>query len=233
MRFRVILLVVATSSLVLVSFLVPLALVLRSFAANEAVSKATTQAQSLAPLVGDDTLGGVVDQMNMQDGGNQVTVFLPGGQRAGLPAPVTVSVERAATGQSFTAVGPAGRPSTATRTSAPDASTVVELRPFAAASRTAAERGAGWPSSPPSGRKTVTWLPVFPAFTWFTVSPRSLVSTVVTSGARFWAWRVAVLTARFAAKVRSTSASGTRKETSTSELVATMSRMTRNLIRAR
>ena len=34
MRFRVILLVVATSSLVLVSFLVPLALVLRSFAAN-------------------------------------------------------------------------------------------------------------------------------------------------------------------------------------------------------
>ena len=49
MRFRVILLVVATSSLVLVSFLVPLALVLRSFAANEAVSKATTQAQSLAP----------------------------------------------------------------------------------------------------------------------------------------------------------------------------------------
>jgi signal transduction histidine kinase len=108
MRFRVILLVVATSSLVLVSFLVPLALVLRSFAANEAVSKATTQAQSLAPLVGTDTLGGVVDQMNMQVGGSQVTVFLPGGQRAGLPAPVTTSVERAATGQSFTAVGPAG-----------------------------------------------------------------------------------------------------------------------------
>ena len=108
LRFRVILLVVATSSLVLVSFLVPLALVLRSFAANEAVSKATTQAQSLAPLVGTDALGGVVDQMNAQSGGSRVTVFLPGGQKAGLPAPMTVSVDRAATGQSFTAVGPAG-----------------------------------------------------------------------------------------------------------------------------
>jgi signal transduction histidine kinase len=108
MRFRVILLVVATSSLVLVSFLVPLALVLRSFAANEAVSKATTQAQSLAPLAGTPSLSKVVDQMNMQAGGSQVTVFLPGPQQAGLPAPVTASVERAAKGQSFTAVGPAG-----------------------------------------------------------------------------------------------------------------------------
>jgi len=109
MRFRVILLVVATSSLVLVSFLVPLALVLRSFAANEAVSKATTQAQSLAPLVGTDTLSGVVDQMNTQSGGSQITVFLPGRQMAGLSAPVTATVVKAAaTGQSFTAVGPAG-----------------------------------------------------------------------------------------------------------------------------
>jgi signal transduction histidine kinase len=110
MRLRVILLVVATSSLVLVSFLVPLALVLRSFAANEAVSKATTQAQSLAPLVvGTGTLSGVVDQMNMQSGGSQITVFLPGRQMAGLPAPVTATVVKAAaSGQSFTAVGPAG-----------------------------------------------------------------------------------------------------------------------------
>ena len=86
MRFRVILLVVATSSLVLVSFLVPLALVLRSFAANEAMSKATTQAQSLAPLralAGTDTLGAVVDGMNAENGGSTVTVFLPGGRRAG------------------------------------------------------------------------------------------------------------------------------------------------------
>jgi signal transduction histidine kinase len=108
MRFRVILLVVATSSLVLVSFLVPLALVLRSFAANEAVSKATTQAQSLAPLVGTDTLRAGVDQMNAADGGSTVTVFLPDRERVGQPAPVTAAVEKAATGRSFTTMGPAG-----------------------------------------------------------------------------------------------------------------------------
>ena len=44
MRLRVIMLVVATSSLVLVSFLVPLALVLRTLAADRAVSTATPQA---------------------------------------------------------------------------------------------------------------------------------------------------------------------------------------------
>jgi signal transduction histidine kinase len=108
MRLRVILLVVATSSLVLVSFLVPLALVLRSFAANEAMSKATTQAQSLAPLAGTGTLRAVVDGMNAENGGGTVTVFLPGGHKVGRPAPVTATVDKAATGQSFTTVGPAG-----------------------------------------------------------------------------------------------------------------------------
>jgi signal transduction histidine kinase len=107
MRLRVILLVVATSSLVLVSFLVPLALVLRSFAANEAVSKATTQAQSLATLVGTDTLRVAVGQMNADNGGNQVTVFLPG-QELGQRAPRTATIVQAATGRSFTTVGPAG-----------------------------------------------------------------------------------------------------------------------------
>ena len=91
MRFRVILLVVATSSLVLVSFLVPLALVLRSFAANQAVSNATAEAQQLAPLVATlptDTLRATVDRVNAEDGGSPVTVFMPGGQRtrpAGAP----------------------------------------------------------------------------------------------------------------------------------------------------
>ena len=109
MRFRVILLVVATSSLVLVSFLVPLALVLRSFAANQAVSKATTQAQSLAPLVGTDFLTAAVGRANVDNGGSQVTVFLPSGQKVGQPALRSATVARAATaGQSFTTVGPAG-----------------------------------------------------------------------------------------------------------------------------
>jgi hypothetical protein len=79
----------------------------------------------------------------------------------------------------------------------------------------------------------VTGLPLFSAFTWSTASRSWLASRVVTRGARFWAWMVAVLTARSAANVRSTSASGTRNETSTRELVAMTSRMTRNFIRAR
>ena len=111
MRFRVILLVVATSSLVLVSFLVPLALVLRSFAANEAVSKATTQAQQLTPLVATlptDTLRLTIDQLNVEDGGSPVTVFLPDGQKLGQPTLRTATVDKAATGQSFTTVGPEG-----------------------------------------------------------------------------------------------------------------------------
>jgi len=51
MRLRIIFLVVATSSLILVSFLLPLAIVLRTQAADRAISTATIQAQGLTPLV--------------------------------------------------------------------------------------------------------------------------------------------------------------------------------------
>jgi signal transduction histidine kinase len=112
MRLRVILLVVATSSLVLVSFLVPLALVLRSFAANQAVSKATAQAQNLAPLVATlptATLRDTVGQVNADNGGSTVTVFMPGRQELGQPAPRSATVKKAAaTASSFTTAGPAG-----------------------------------------------------------------------------------------------------------------------------
>src|SRR6266851_1735679 len=50
MRLRIILLVLAASSLVLVSFLIPLALVLRTLAADRTVGSATAHAQSIAPL---------------------------------------------------------------------------------------------------------------------------------------------------------------------------------------
>ena len=48
---RLSLLVLAISSLILVSFLLPLALLLRTFAADKATSAATAQAQWMAPLV--------------------------------------------------------------------------------------------------------------------------------------------------------------------------------------
>jgi hypothetical protein len=109
-RLRVILLVVATSSLVLVSFLVPLALVLRTLAADRAVSTATAQAQSMAPLVTTlptDSLRLTIDQINA-DAGTRVTVFLPSGTELGQPAPRSAAVQLAQKGRSFSATRPAG-----------------------------------------------------------------------------------------------------------------------------
>jgi len=115
MRLRVILLVVATSSLVLVSFLVPLALVLRTLAADHAISTATTQAQSIAPLLtalttGELTssqLGVTIDQVHAETG-TPVTVFLPSGIEVGQPAPRSAAVQLPAHGSSFTAEAPGG-----------------------------------------------------------------------------------------------------------------------------
>jgi signal transduction histidine kinase len=115
MRLRVILLVVATSSLVLVSFLVPLALVLRTLAAEHAISTATAQAQSIAPWVttlsnGQLTvseLGLTVNQVNAQTG-TSITVFLPSGTELGPPADRSAAVRLAAKGRSFTAQAPGG-----------------------------------------------------------------------------------------------------------------------------
>ena len=111
MRLRVILLVVATSSLVLVSFLIPLALVLRTLAADHAISTATAQAQYFGPLVtaqttGDLTtsgLGQTIDEVSAATD-TPITVFLPSGTQLGEPAPRSAAVQLAAKdGRSFTA----------------------------------------------------------------------------------------------------------------------------------
>ncbi|HLK77306.1 MAG TPA: HAMP domain-containing sensor histidine kinase [Streptosporangiaceae bacterium] len=105
MRLRVMLLVVATSSLVLVSFLIPLALVLRTLAADRAVSTATAQAQSMAPLVTTLSVASLrltTDQINAETG-TPVTVFLPSGAELGQPAPRSAAVQLARKGRSFTA----------------------------------------------------------------------------------------------------------------------------------
>ena len=110
MRLRVILLVVATSSLVLVSFLIPLALVLRTLAADRAVSTATDQAQSMAPLVTTlptDSLRLAIDQINAQ-ARTGVTVFLPSGTELGQQAPWSAAIQLARNGRSFTAEAAGG-----------------------------------------------------------------------------------------------------------------------------
>jgi signal transduction histidine kinase len=110
MRLRVILLVMATSSLVLISFLIPLALVLRTLAADRAVSTATAQAQSMAPLVTTlpaDSLRLTIDQINAETG-TPVTIFLPSGAELGQLAPRSAAVQLAQKGRSFTAEAPGG-----------------------------------------------------------------------------------------------------------------------------
>ncbi len=86
MRLRIILLAVAISSMILVSFLVPLALLLRTFQADRAVSAATAEALYMAGLV--DTLPTpqletAVARANVREPNQPVTIFM-------LPGPQTI-----------------------------------------------------------------------------------------------------------------------------------------------
>ncbi len=112
MRLRVILLVLAVGSLMLVSFMLPLALLLRAFAADNAISGATIRAQFMAPLVA--TLSGqdlaiAVDRVNQQNPTEPVTVFLPSGRRLGADVPWSSDgVQLATDGRSFPEQAPGG-----------------------------------------------------------------------------------------------------------------------------
>src|SRR5690242_17191931 len=112
MRLRLVLLVAATTSLVLVAFLVPLALLVRTTAADRAVSGALVEMQTLAPLVSTvdaNTLALTVARSNAADR-HQVTVFLPDGQVIGAPAARSTAVTLAArTNRSLSAQAPGGR----------------------------------------------------------------------------------------------------------------------------
>jgi signal transduction histidine kinase len=111
MRARLMLLVGATSSLVLVAFLVPLALLVRSAAADRAMSAAIVDAQELAPLVataGEQSLDLTVTRENAARV-HQLTVFLPDHRVIGAPADRSANVDLAATGRSITADAPGGR----------------------------------------------------------------------------------------------------------------------------
>ncbi|NJC73801.1 HAMP domain-containing histidine kinase [Planosporangium thailandense] len=111
MRARLILLVTATTSMVLVAFLVPLALLVRATAADRAVSDAFVHMQALAPLVSTvdtQTLELTVARANATNR-HRVTVFLPDGRVVGASAPRSAAVTLAATGRSFNAGAPGGR----------------------------------------------------------------------------------------------------------------------------
>lgn len=111
MRLRLVLLVLATTSLVLTAFLIPLALLIRTFAADRAVDSAVAQAQSLTSVVatvGGNTLALAVGQLNAASPDRPVTVFLPDGSTTGAPAPVSDGVRLARSGRSITDEVPGG-----------------------------------------------------------------------------------------------------------------------------
>lgn len=96
-------LVAGTTSVVLLAFLVPLGLLLRSEAEQQAITTATLRAQGLAAVVALDP-DRAADQLDPTGvDGPLVSVFLPDGRVLGVAAERTPSVELAATGRAFTA----------------------------------------------------------------------------------------------------------------------------------
>ncbi len=111
MRRRVLLLVAATTSLVLVAFLVPLALLVRTVASERAVLAATADAQALTALVAvadPAALAVAVAQVDATSPA-QVSVFPADGPVLGAPAPRTPLVELAARGSSASGIVDGGR----------------------------------------------------------------------------------------------------------------------------
>ncbi len=100
-------LVAVAMSLVLLAFLIPLAIVLRSAAADRAIAAANDTAQTTAALIATDpeTAHGV---NGSPASGLTVTVFLPDGTVTGHPATRTTSIELASRGRAFTATSGTG-----------------------------------------------------------------------------------------------------------------------------
>ncbi|GGN97576.1 two-component sensor histidine kinase [Actinoplanes lobatus] len=93
MRARLTLLVAATTVLVLLAFLVPLALLVRQVAADRALSRADDVVQSIVPIAGT----GDIDALRLSVSAQSVpvTVFLPDGSVLGAPAAPTPAVRLA------------------------------------------------------------------------------------------------------------------------------------------
>ncbi|MEV4758398.1 HAMP domain-containing sensor histidine kinase [Micromonospora sp. NPDC049559] len=98
MRARLGLLVAATTCLVLVAFLVPLAQLVRQVAEDRAVSRANDLIQAVVPLVG--TSDPAELELSLTGLAAPVTVFLPDGRVLGPPASPTPAVRLAARGGS-------------------------------------------------------------------------------------------------------------------------------------
>lgn len=111
MRRRVLLLVGATTSLVLIAFLVPLAVLVRGVAIDRTVQVATARAQALSSVVA--TTEGDALRLSVEQASGMspypLSVFLPDGTRLGATADRSPLVELAARGNSLSGEVPGGR----------------------------------------------------------------------------------------------------------------------------
>jgi signal transduction histidine kinase len=90
MRRRLTLLVAATTALVLIAFLVPLALLVRQVAADRATSRATDLVQTIVPLINTSTIADL--ELAVTGRTLPVSVFLPDGRVLGAAADTTPAV---------------------------------------------------------------------------------------------------------------------------------------------
>lgn len=111
MRRRLILLVAATTSVVLLAFLIPLGLLVRTVAADRAVTEASEHARAMVTVVSTgsaETIRLAVTQAT--DSSDQpLTVFLPGGRLVGDRAAESNAIRLARTGRSLSVDRPGGR----------------------------------------------------------------------------------------------------------------------------
>ncbi len=111
MRKRLALLAAATTSMVVIAFVVPLALLVETVARDRAISAAETEARSLAPVLAavrdESTLDSVI-QSTADTNTGSLTVFMPDGRIIGRPAAADSDVALARAGKSFTATIPGG-----------------------------------------------------------------------------------------------------------------------------
>lgn len=111
MRRRLAILAAASTSMVVIAFVVPLALLVQTVARDRAINAAETEARSLAPVLAavrdEKTLEDVIDSTADTNAGT-LTVFMPDGRVLGRPAAADSEVAVARAGKSFTASTPEG-----------------------------------------------------------------------------------------------------------------------------
>ena len=101
----------ATTSMVVVAFVIPLGLAVQTIAANEALSDAEIQARSLAPAIAtvhDPSVLAELVRSAAATSAGRLSVFMPDGQVVGETAAADANVALARTGRAFTSVGPGG-----------------------------------------------------------------------------------------------------------------------------